>query len=144
MLGRECLVHPEHDEPVPIEDHRPRPGPRGGGGASVHLCANAHGRVHNLLDLIEDVAVASPYAVASEVLRTLPDDIWRAYSVTERAVAYRGWMAYGPGFINGRYASAYRLWRTDGTAKEPDVPHFDDLYHAARWSRRWRKELDAL
>lgn len=66
------------------------------------------------------------------------------FLVGEWATARHGWQTYGLGFLNGRYAAAYHYWRTDGTAKEPNVPHFDDLYHAARWSRKWRKELDAL
>jgi len=145
VLGRECLAHREHDEPVPVERHHVRPRTRGGGDSqTVQLCANAHGRVHALLDGIEDVAVASPFAVVDEVLRSLPRDIWQAYSVIERAIAYRGWQAYGLGFLNGRYESGYRMWRTDGTPKARDIPHFNDLYHAARWSRRWRRELGAL
>jgi hypothetical protein len=130
---------------VPIEEHHVRPRPRGGGDSqTVQLCANAHGRVHALLDDIEATASASPFAVVGEVLRTLPRDLWERHTVIERAIAYHGWQSYGLGFLNGRYDNAYHLWRTDGTAKLPDVPHFNDLYHAARWSRRWRKELDAL
>ncbi len=144
MLGRVCLVHPEHLEPVPIEGHRLRPAPRGGGGASVQVCANAHGRIHSLLDEIEDRAAASPFATADEILRAMPHETWTAYTVIERAVAYRGWMTYGLGFLNGRYATAYRLWRTDGTPKTGEAPVFADLYHAARWSKRWRRELGAL
>lgn len=144
MLGRVCTVHAEHDDPVPIEDHRVRPAPRGGADASVRLCANAHGRVHALMDEIEAVALSSPFAVVDEVLRSLPDATWQSFTVAERGIAYHGWRTYGLAFLQGRYATAYRLWRTDGTAKEPDTPHFDDLYHAARWSRRWRQELDAL
>lgn len=145
MLGRVCLVHPEHDEPVPIEDHHVRPRPRGGGDSqTVRLCANAHGRVHALLDEIEAVALSSPFAVVDEVLRSLPDVTWQRFTVTERGIAYQGWRSYGLPFIQRRYATAFRLWRTDGTAKEPATPHFDNLYHAARWSRRWRQELDAL
>jgi hypothetical protein len=145
MLGRACIVHPEHDDPVPIERHHVRPRPRGGGDAQViQVCANAHGRIHALLDEIEDRAAASPYATTDEVLRSLPADLWRSYNVIERGIAYRGWLVYGLGFLNGRYAAAYRFWRTDGTPKTSDVPQFADLYHAARWSKRWRKELGAM
>jgi hypothetical protein len=145
MLGRDCLVHPGHDWPVPIEGHHVRPLVRGGGDSQVvDLCANAHGRVHHLLDEIEAVAEASPYATVGEVLRTLPTDIWQAFAATERAIAYHGWQAYGLGFLNGRYATAYRFWRTDGSPKLANVPVFADLGHAARWSRRWRKEMEAL
>lgn len=140
-----CLVHQEHTEAVPVHDHHVRPRPRGGGDSqTIQLCANAHGRVHYLLDGIERTAKSTPYATLGEVLRTLPDDVWRAFDVTERAIAYRGWEMYGLGFLNGRYETAYRLWRTDGTARDDEIPHFDDLYHAARWSRRWRREMDAL
>jgi hypothetical protein len=141
MLGRVCIVHPEHDEPVPIERHRVRPGSRGGGDAAIQLCANAHGRVHALLDEIEDRAVASPFATTDEVLRGLPSGLWSGYTVIERQIAYRGWLAYGLGFLNGRYATAYRYWRTDGTPKTDDAPMFADLHHAARWSKKWRREL---
>ncbi len=103
MLGRECLVHAEHDEPVPIEQHHVRPLARGGGDSQqVGVCANAHGRIHHLLDDLESFA------------------------------------------LDGMFATAYRLWRTDGTPKEDGVPLFADLGHAARWSKRWRKELGAL
>lgn len=145
MLGRDCLVHTEHDQPVPIQPHHVRPLARGGGDSQmVPLCANAHGRVHVLLDQIEATAEASPYATVGEVLRTLPDDVWQVFPATERAIAYHGWQAYGLGFLNGRYAAAYRLWRTDGSPRQPNTPMFADLGHAARWSKRWRKELDAL
>lgn len=143
-LGRACLVHPEHDDPVPIEDHHVRPLPRGGRGSAVRVCANAHGRIHALLDDIEDRAAVSPYATVDEILRHLPTETWAGYTVIERAVAYRGWQAYGLGFLNGRYADAYRMWRTDGTPKHPDVPMYADLLHAARWSKKWRRELGAM
>jgi hypothetical protein len=138
-------VHPEHDEAVPIELHHVRPRPRGGGDAQVvQLCANAHGRIHHLLDDIEDYAAASPFAITDEVLRGLPRGVWECYTVIERGIAYRGWLHYGLGFLNGRYAAAYRFWRTDGTPKIDEAPLFADLYHAARWSRKWRRELGAL
>lgn len=145
MLGRECLVHAEHDEPVPIEQHHVRPLARGGGeGQSVGVCANSHGRIHYLLDDLESFAASSPYATVDEVARSVPDRTWETYTPTERVIALRGWNAYGLGFLNGRYRTAYDLWRTDGTPKHDGVPLFADLGHAARWSRRWRKELDAL
>lgn len=145
MLGRDCLVHAEHDEPVPIETHHVRPRPRGGGDSQkIKLCANAHGRVHHLLDAIEAYAAACPYATTAEVLIYLPPHVWTGYDETEKMIAVRGWENYGLGFLNGQYANAYRWWATDGTAKQDDVPHFDDLFHAARWSRRWRKELEAM
>jgi len=145
MLGRECLVHAEHSENVPIDTHAVRPRARGGGDSQrVTLCANAHGRVHHLLDAIEDYAAACPYATTNEVLKRLPAHVWTGYTETEQLIAYRGWEAYGLGFLAGRYANAYRWWSTDGQAKLPEVPHFDDLYHAARWSRKWRKELEAM
>jgi hypothetical protein len=145
MLGRTCLVHTEHPDHVPIEAHHIRPVPRGGETSQVlNICANAHGRVHALLEEIEATAVASPYATVGEVLRSIPNDLWPGFDVTERMIAFHGWEAYGLGFLNGRYDNAYRLWRTDGTPKQSDVPLFADLGHAARWSRRWRKELGAL
>jgi hypothetical protein len=136
-------VHPEHAEPVPIEIHYVRPRTRGGGESQrVTLCANAHGRVHALLEEIEAFAMTSPFRTTGEVLRHLP--VWSEYDVTERAIAYHGWMAYGLGFLNKRYATAHAYWRTDGTPKGPDIPQFDDLGHAARWSKKWRRELGAL
>lgn len=106
------------------------------------VCANAHGRIHYLLDEIEAYASAAPFATVAEVIDHLPP--WSAFEPIERSAALRGWQMYGIGFLGGRYAAAYRYWRTDGEPKEANVPHFDDLYHAARWSRRWRHELDAL
>ena len=145
MLGRECLVHREHDEVVPIVEHHVRPRPRGGGDSQIlDLCANAHVKIHVLLDKIEAYAEACPYATMGEVLDHLPAHVWTGYAEIERAIAYRGWESYGLGFLNGRYRSASRFWATDGTAKEENVPHFDDIVHAARWSRKWRRELGAL
>jgi hypothetical protein len=142
MLGRDCFVHAEHDQPQPIQEHHVRPMSRGGVDSQVlRMCANAHGRVHRLLDEIEAVALASPYATTDEIIRTLPEGIWKVFTVEERAVAYHGWQAYGLGFLNGRYGVSFDLWRTDGTPKHASVPHFSDLTHAARWSRRWRRQL---
>jgi hypothetical protein len=142
MLGRECLVHTHHDDPVPIEPHHVRPLPRGGGESQViDLCANAHGRVHALLDDIESYAAACPYATTAEVLGRLPAHVIVGYDRTEKMIAARGWESYGLAFLNGRYKSAFRWWTTNGTAKEAEVPHFSDLFHASRWSRKWRREL---
>lgn len=143
MLGRVCLVHPDHVEDEPMVLHHVRPRPRGGGDSqTIQVCANAHGRIHFLLDEIEAYAVASPYATMAEVVGSLPH--WSNFDLVERSAALRGWEMYGIGFLGGRYAVAYRYWRTDGAPRDPNTPHFDDLYHAARWSRKWRRELDAL
>lgn len=145
IRGRICLAHPDHDPAVPIQVHHVQPRARGGiGSPTVRLCANAHGSVHSLLDAIEEVASVSPYATVTEVLNQLPAEVWRSYSGAERVIAYHGWRRYGLGFLGGRYANHYRLWRTDGTARARDVPTFDDINHAARWSRRWRRELQRL
>lgn len=145
MLGRDCTVHDEHDEPVPIEKHHVRPLARNGGDSQqIRLCANAHGRVHFLLDDLEDFAVSSPHSTASEVASSVPGTLWATFSEMERLVALRGWYLYGNGFTNGMYATAYRLWRTDGSPKVAEAPAFVDLGHAARWSRKWRKELGVL
>jgi hypothetical protein len=144
MLGRDCLVHARHDEVVPIQYHHVRPLPRGGGESPViSLCANAHGRVHALLDNIETYAAACPYATLAEVLAKLPAHVTVGYQNTEKAIAARGWESYGTAFLNGRYRTAFRWWATDGRAKADEVPHYCDLFHASRWSRRWRRELDA-
>jgi hypothetical protein len=143
ILGRECLVHPDHDDKVPIESHHVRPCPRGGGDSqTLTLCANAHGRVHHLLDDIEGYAAACPYATAGEVIARLPAHVWTGFTETEQMIAFRGWQAYGLGFLNGRYLNAFRWWSTDGRAKQDDVPHFGELFHASRWSRKWRRELN--
>lgn len=143
ILGRECLVHPDHDDKVPIESHHVRPCPRGGGDSqTLTLCANAHGRIHHLLDDIEGYAAACPYATADEVIARLPAHVWTGFTETEQMIAFRGWQAYGLGFLNGRYLNAFRWWSTDGRAKQDDVPHFGELFHASRWSRKWRKELN--
>lgn len=145
IRGRVCLAHPSHPCQVPIEVHHVRPVARGGmGTATVQLCANAHGTVHHLLDAIEDQALVSPYATVLEVIRNLPRDVWASYPGAERVIAYRGWQAYGLGFLGNRYATHYRLWLTDGHPRIPDVPVFTDIAHAARWSRRWRRELERL
>lgn len=98
--------------------------------------------MHHLLDNIEAYAAACPYATASEVINQLPAHIWTGFTDTERMIAYRGWESYGLGFLNGRYLNAFRWWSTDGQAKQDDVPHFGELFHASRWSRKWRKELN--
>lgn len=145
MLGRDCFVHPEHDRDEPIQGHHVRPATRGGGDSqTLRLCANAHGRVHYLLDRLEDYAVASPFATVDEVVASIPADIWQLFTGGERSLVIHGWGTYGNAFLNGMYETAYRLWRTDGTPKDETTPHFADLGLAARWSRRWRKELGAL
>lgn len=144
MLGRDCVVH-AHGEAVPIEEHHVRPLARGGGESQfVQLCSNAHGRVHYLLEDLEGYAISSPHSTASEVARSVPSGMWDDFTEMEQLIALRGWQAYGNGFVNGMYATAYRLWRTDGTPKLPDTPPFADLGYAARWSKKWRRELGAL
>lgn len=144
-LGRVCLAHAEHLQRVPIEYHHVRPVARGGqGSATVQLCPNAHAAVHDLLDAIEDVAVASPYATVDEVIRSLPCGTWASYEGAVRVIAYRGWQTYGLGFLGERYRLHYRLWTTRGVPRMADVPAFTDVAHAARWSRRWRRTLERL
>lgn len=152
-VGRNCLAHGEHLRPVPIDMHSVRPVARGGRGtATVPLCANAHGLVHALLDEIERRAVASPYATVHEVIRSLPRSLWAGFDGRVRLIAYAGWAGhrergltgYGSGFLSGRYATHFRLWWSDGSPKLPDVPVFADVAHAARWSSRWRRELERL
>lgn len=141
-LGRLCLAHPEHAPPVPIQIHHVRPLARGGRGTTtVQLCANSHGQVHDLLDRIEALAHASPYATVREVVDRLPRNIWAAYPGAVRVVAYKGWVTYGIGFLGGIYDERHRLWTTDGEPRMAGVPVYADLLHAARWSRRWRREL---
>lgn len=143
MLGTHCLAHGEHARPVPIEMHHVRPVARGGQGSpSVPLCANAHGAVHELLDELEAVAVISPFALVDEVIRTLPRDIRRQYDGPVRVIAYKGWQLYGLAFLGGRHVNDHRHWRTDGTARQPGIPAFNETMHAARWSRRWRRNLE--
>lgn len=145
IRGRVCLAHTEHPCPVPIQIHHVRPVARGGvGTTTVQLCANSHGLVHALLDAIEELAAVSPYATTLEVIRGLPEKVWAGYPGPVRLIAYRGWQVYGTGFLGGRYSTHYRLWRTDGTPREPGTPVFSDIAHAARWSRRWRRELERL
>jgi hypothetical protein len=152
MRGRLCLAH-EHSAPAPIVFHSLRPLPRGGRGTrTVQLCVNGSAEVYQLLDLIEDRAMTSPFSTSVEVVRNLPRDVWAAYGGPERVIAYRAWAGdrrrdvtgYGTAFLNGRYAIHYRHWRTDGSPKQAGVPMFSDIGHAARWSRRWRRELESL
>lgn len=141
-LGRVCLAHPDHHPAVPIEQHHVRPVARGGvGSATVQLCANAHGLVHALLDEVEAAAVSSPFALAREVVNRLPRGVWALYPGAVRVIAYKGWLTYGAAFIDGLHAERYRLWTTAGAPKAAGVPAYNELEHAARWSRRWRKEL---
>lgn len=145
MPPRPCLVHPGHAEAVPIQSHRMRPLARGGRvSPTVQLCANAHGLVHDLLDELEETALTVPFATVHEVIRYLPSKVWADFPARVRVIAYSGWKVYGLGFLNGRYVVHHRYWRTDGTPREPDVPMFADLVHAARWSRRWRREMGRL
>jgi len=141
-LGRVCLAHADHDDAVPIEYHHVRPVARGGRGwPTVQLCANAHGQVHALLDEIEALAIVSPFATTRDVIDTLPRNVWAGYSGPVRVIAYKGWLTYGLGFMNQVYAERYKLWTSAGVPKVAGVPVYADLGHAARWSRRWRKEL---
>jgi hypothetical protein len=142
-IGRVCLAHPVHSEVVPIEQHHIRPIARGGTGTrTIQLCANAHGLVHDLLDEIEAVALTTPYALVDEVIRSLPREIWARYPGAVRVIAYRGWQEYGLSFLGGRYTRNHELWSTAGRAKHANTPAFSEIAHAARWSNRWRKELN--
>jgi hypothetical protein len=143
--GRVCLAHDSHPAPVPIHLHHVQPVARGGHRSqTVQVCANAHGAVHALLDEIEAHATASPYATVHEVIRALPHGVWASYEGRVRYIAYKGWQLYGLGFLNGRYTVHHRLWNTAGEPKRADVPVFSDIRHAARWSKRWRRELERL
>jgi hypothetical protein len=145
MPDRVCLAHPRHTAEVPMELHHVRPIARGGlGTPTVQLCANAHGAVHDLLDLIESHALTTPYATVREVIRAMPPADWARYSGPVRVIAYRGWQEYGLGFLGGRYGLHHRLWDSRGIPRSALVPRFEDIAHAARWSRRWRKELERL
>lgn len=117
---------------------------RGGvGSPTVQLCANAHGLVHDLLDQIEAQALASPYATVDEVIRTMPREVWARYSGAVRVIAYKGWKLYGLSFIGGMYDAQRAHWSTSGQAKRANTPSYDDVRHAARWSRKWARELGA-
>jgi len=150
--GRLCVAH-EHPVPVPILFHPLRPLPRGGTSSrTVQLCANGSAEVFHILDLIEDRAVASPFSTVVEVVRSLPAAVWASLGGAERVIAYRAWAGdkrrdvpgYGVAFMSGRYAIHYRHWRTDGSPKQAGVPVFSDIGHAARWSKRWRREMERL
>lgn len=143
LVGRVCLAHRTHADAVPIEIHHVRPVTRGGiGSPTVQLCANSHGLVHDLLDQIEKQAKASPYALVSEVIRDMPRDIWARYPGAVRVIAYKGWQQYGLGFIGGMYEPQAHNWTTSGEAKHANVPSYHDVRHAARWSRKWARELE--
>jgi hypothetical protein len=145
MIGRVCLAHRQHSDPVPIVFHHVRPVSRGGEGTlTVQLCANAHGLVHSLLDDIEAVAVTAPYATVDEVIRLVPRPIWASYPGPVRVIAYKGWREYGLGFLGGRYVQQYRLWDTRGAARNANTPAYSDVRHAARWSRKWRNTAERL
>jgi hypothetical protein len=144
-LGRVCLAHPDHADAAPIVFHHVRPVSRGGAGTmTVQLCANAHGLVHALLDDIEAVALTSPYATVDEVIRLIPRGTWAFYPGAVRVIAYKGWQSYGLGFLGGRYQRQHQLWDTTGAARNANTPAYADVRHAARWSRRWRREIERL
>jgi hypothetical protein len=67
--------------------------------------------------------------------------LWASYPGAVRVIAYKGWLSYGIGFLGGVYDERYRLWDTAGRPRLDAVPQYADLMHAARWSRRWRREL---
>lgn len=139
-LGRVCLAHPDHHPAVPIDLHHVHPRARGGrDGQAVQLCANAHGQVHALLDDIEAHAVSSPFATTREVVDRLPRNVWADYSGPVRLIAYKGWLAYGLGFLNGMYAEQFRHWTSAGVPKSAGVPHFADREYAR--TPRWRQAL---
>ena len=68
-------------------------------------------------------------------------DIWARYPGAIRVIAYKGWQMYGLGFIGGMYEPQAAHWTTSGEAKHANVPSYPEIRHAARWSRRWAREL---
>lgn len=115
----------KHRTPVPQEKHHIQPQSRNGQTIPTNLaliCANAHGNVHYLLDLVEDVAVeymkrnltVSP----QDVYNTVPRDVRNTYSPTERRIALQGWLGYAAKFLAGGYAEEYRTVSTSGHPKD--------------------------
>lgn len=146
MLGVDCFVHGLHSAAVPIDEHHVRPIARGGERAAptVPLCANAHGLVHALLDEIEAMAVASPYATVHEVVRTLPDPVWAGFPGRVRLVAYRGWQLYGLAFLGRRFTKHHRLWDSAGRPRTPDTPAYGQTAAVFALPRRSRMRLRRL
>ena len=146
MIGVDCFIHGLHAGLVPIEAHHIHPVPRGGdpGAAVIPLCANSHGLVHALLDEIEMTAISSPYATLHEIVRTLPGKPAHRSAGRVRIVAYRGWQAYGLGFIGHRYDRQHRLWDSLGRARQANMPAYGQTARALALSRRQRRDIAAL
>ena len=135
--GRVCVAHEHADplcacgRPVPIESHPVRPLARGGDAArAVRLCAPSRAAVHRLLDVIEVAARAVPSARWVDAVRLVPASVLASFGGAERVIACKGWRTYAAAFLAGRYDIHFRLWRTDGSPKTPDVPSFAEFVGA--------------
>ena len=142
MMGSGCLLH-RHKALVPLEPWRLRPVARGGkpDAPPVWVCAQAWATIFDLLERIENLALAYPGATAREVIRDLPERVWSIYPVPERGVAYASWLTYGDAFLAGAYREQFRHWRPDGRPKLAEIPNYDDLAAVASWPRRLRRRL---
>jgi hypothetical protein len=116
--GLRCKAH-KHTSIVAEENHHLQPQSRGGRTVVAnmrYLCANAHGDVHYLLDLIEDAA--TPMIGRSvEVLwpyETIPWPQRRTFGPGIRDAALTGWMRYGRAFLAGDFVRHAALWTTSG------------------------------
>lgn len=142
MMGSGCALH-RHDYLVPLEPWRLRPAARGGrpDAPPLWVCAQAWATIFDLLERIENLALAYPGHTAREVIRDIPERVWSIYPVAERGVAYRSWLSYGDAFLAGAYREEFRCWRPDGRSKLPDTPNYDDLRKVASWPKRIRRRL---
>jgi hypothetical protein len=111
--GRGCAVH-LHLSAVPIEVHHIRPRARGGRDVAdnrLALCANGHGDVHYLLDLVER---AGGWAA-------VPWPVRRTYGKLVRRVALQGWLTYRVEFASGRLDGLVAEYSTSGRPHPPDT-----------------------
>lgn len=122
--GIRCQAH-RHTSIVAEENHHLQPQSRGGHTVVAnmrYLCANAHGDVHYLLDLIEDRATPM-IGCPVEVLwpyETIPWEQRRMFGPGIRDAALTGWMQYGGAFLAGEYRRHAALWTTSGQPR-PDA-----------------------
>lgn len=116
--GIRCQAH-RHESAVAEENHHLQPQSRGGLTVRAnmrYLCANAHGDVHYLLDLIEKHATPLIGRIDEPLwaYESIPWPVRRSYGPGVRDAALTGWMRYAPAFLRGEYRRHAALWSTNG------------------------------
>jgi hypothetical protein len=110
MRSTDCVAH-RHRSLVPVEAHHVRPISRGGHrkGRTVVICANAHGDVHYLLDLVEEHGG----------LNAVPAGLRRTFGPGVRRIALDGWAQYRDEFLSGDLDHLVRTMTSSGAPREP-------------------------